>query len=117
MHVNTKGRTPPPSVSVLSLTCNLVSQRGGNKPTTAQNTKPRTILRLKREGETGRQKKIHNKELHNLHRSPDIIRVIQRRTTVEAGHGTSTGRTEMHQFCGGKDLKETDHLKNLANNV
>jgi len=41
---------------VLSLTCNLVSQREGNKLRTAQNTKLRKILRLKREGEKGRQK-------------------------------------------------------------
>lgn len=48
MHVNIKGRTPP--VCVLSLTCNLVSQRGGNKLRIARNTKLR-------EGERGRQKK------------------------------------------------------------
>jgi hypothetical protein len=55
MHVNTKGRTPP--VCVHSLTCNLVSQREDNKLRAAQNTKLRKILRLKREGERGRQKK------------------------------------------------------------
>jgi hypothetical protein len=46
-----------PPVCVLSLICNLVSQRKGNKLRAAQNTELRKKLRLKREGERGRQKK------------------------------------------------------------
>jgi hypothetical protein len=39
----------------------------------------RRIFRFKREYVTGGEKKLHNKELHNLHSSPDIIRMSRSR--------------------------------------
>jgi hypothetical protein len=46
----------------------------------------RGIFRPKRDGVTGRWRKLHNKELHNLYSSPSIIRIIKTRRMRWAGH-------------------------------
>jgi hypothetical protein len=40
---------------------------------------------------TGRWKKLHNEELHNLYSSPSIIRIIQSRRMRCAGHVAQIG--------------------------
>jgi hypothetical protein len=37
----------------------------------------RSIFELKRDDMTGSLRKLHNKELHNLHSSPSVIRKIK----------------------------------------
>jgi hypothetical protein len=44
------------------------------------------IVGPKRSGVTGRWKKLHNEELHNLYTSPSIIRIIKSRRMRWAGH-------------------------------
>jgi hypothetical protein len=39
----------------------------------------RRIFEPKREEVTGGRRRLHNEELHNLHASPNIIRVIKSR--------------------------------------
>jgi hypothetical protein len=39
----------------------------------------RRIFGTKRDGVTGRCRKLHNEELHNLYSSPSIIRIIKSR--------------------------------------
>jgi hypothetical protein len=39
----------------------------------------RRIFGPKRDGVTGRRRKLHNEELHNLYSSPNIIRIIKSR--------------------------------------
>jgi hypothetical protein len=46
----------------------------------------RRILGPKRGGVTGGWRKLHNKELHNLHSSSSIIRIIKSRRMRWAGH-------------------------------
>jgi hypothetical protein len=44
------------------------------------------IFGLKRDGATGGGGKLHNEELHNLHSSPSIIRILKPRRMRWAGH-------------------------------
>jgi hypothetical protein len=46
----------------------------------------RTIFGPKRDEVTGRWRKLHNEELHNLYTSPSIIRMIKSRRMRWAGH-------------------------------
>jgi hypothetical protein len=46
----------------------------------------RRIFGLKRDEATGKWRKLHNEELHNLYSSPNIIRMIKSRRMRWAGH-------------------------------
>jgi hypothetical protein len=46
----------------------------------------RRIFGLKRDEVIGGWRKVHNEELHNLHFSPSIIRIIKSRRIGRAGH-------------------------------
>jgi hypothetical protein len=46
----------------------------------------RRIFQAKRDEVTGGWRKLHNKELHNLHSSPNIIRMMPPRRMRWAGH-------------------------------
>jgi hypothetical protein len=47
--------------------------------------------RPKRDGVTGGWRKLHNEELHNLHSSPSIIKIIKSRRMRWAGHVAQMG--------------------------
>jgi hypothetical protein len=51
----------------------------------------RKIFRPKRDEVTGGWRKLHIKELHNLHFSPSIIRMIKSRRMRWAGHVARIG--------------------------
>jgi hypothetical protein len=51
----------------------------------------RRIFGPKRDEMTGKWRKMHNEELHNLYSSPDIIRQIKSRRMKWAGHVTRMG--------------------------
>jgi hypothetical protein len=51
----------------------------------------RRIFGPKRDGETGEWRRLHNEELHDLHSSPNIVRVIKSRKIRWAGHVTRMG--------------------------
>jgi hypothetical protein len=55
----------------------------------------RKIFGPKRNEVTGRWKKLHNEELHNLCYSPSIIRMSKSRRMRWAGHVAQTGRRGM----------------------
>jgi hypothetical protein len=50
------------------------------------------IFGPKREKGAGGWRRLHNEELHNLHASPNIIRVIKSRRMRWVGHATRMGR-------------------------
>jgi hypothetical protein len=52
----------------------------------------RRIFGPKRDEVTGDWRKLHNEELHNLHSSPNITRMIKSRRVRWAGHVARTGR-------------------------
>jgi hypothetical protein len=60
---------------------------------------------------TGEWRKVHNKELHNLYSSPDIIRQVKSRRMRWAGHVACMGEErKVYRFwCG--TSKERDHLE------
>jgi hypothetical protein len=51
----------------------------------------RRIFGPKRDEVTGEWRKLHNKELHNLYLSPDIIRQVKSRRMRWAGHVAHMG--------------------------
>jgi hypothetical protein len=51
----------------------------------------RRIFGPKRDGVTGGWRNLYNKELHNLHSSPSIIRVMKSRRMRWAGHMAQMG--------------------------
>jgi len=53
----------------------------------------------KREGEARGWRRLHNEGLHNLHASPNIVRVIKSRRTGWVGHVAHV------QNCGGETWK------------
>jgi hypothetical protein len=57
---------------------NLVSdiKGGGHRRRVFENRVLRKIFRPKRDGVTGGWRKLHNEELHDLHSSPSIIRIM-----------------------------------------
>ena len=56
----------------------------------------RRILGPKRDEVTGEWRKLHNKELNDLHPSPIIVGVIKSRSLRWAGHVTHMGRGEAY---------------------
>jgi hypothetical protein len=52
---------------------------------------PRKIFGPKRDEVTGEWRNLHNKELHDLHSSPSIIRIIKSRRMRWAGHVARMG--------------------------
>jgi hypothetical protein len=61
-----------------------------------------------RDEKTGRWRKLHNEELHNLYSSPSIIRMKSRRMRWEV-HVARMGRRGMHLGYWWEDQKETHH--------
>jgi hypothetical protein len=57
-----------------------------------ENKMLRRIFGPKREEVTRSWRKLHNEELHNLHSSPSIIRMIKSRRLRGSGHVARTGR-------------------------
>jgi hypothetical protein len=51
----------------------------------------RRIFGPKREEVTGGRRRLHNEELHILHASPNIIRVMESRRVTCVGHVARTG--------------------------
>jgi hypothetical protein len=63
----------------------------------------RRIFGPKRDGVTGRWRKLHNEELHNLYSSPSIIRIIKSRRMRWAGHMARMGeKRNMYRLLVGK---------------
>jgi hypothetical protein len=61
----------------------------------------------------GGSRKLHNEELHNLHGSPSIIRIIMSRRMRWAGHAARTGGRGMNIRFWCETRKERDHWEDL----
>jgi hypothetical protein len=69
----------------------------------------RRIFGPKRDEVTGKWRKLHNEELHDLYSSPNIVRVIKSRRMRWAGHIARIGcRESCIRFWWG-NLRERDH--------
>jgi hypothetical protein len=74
----------------------------------------KTIFRTKRDDVTGEWRKLHNEELNDLYRSPNIIRVIKSRRMRWTRHVACTGeRRGAYRVLMG-NLKERGHLEHLG---
>jgi hypothetical protein len=63
----------------------------------------RRIFVLKRGEVTREWRKLHNVELHNLHSSPSIIKIMKSRRMRLAGHVARIGeKRNMHRLLVGK---------------
>jgi hypothetical protein len=63
----------------------------------------RRIFEPKRDGVTGRWRKLHNEELHNLYSSASIIRIIKWRRMRWAGHVARMGeKRNVYRLLVGK---------------
>jgi hypothetical protein len=63
----------------------------------------RRIFGPKRDGVTGRWRKLYNEELHNLYSSPSIIRIIKSRRMRWAGHvARMGGKRNVYSLLVGK---------------
>jgi hypothetical protein len=60
--------------------------REKHKLSVFENRMLRNILGPKRDEETGKWRRLHNEELHDLYPSPNIIRAIISRITRQPGH-------------------------------
>jgi hypothetical protein len=72
-------------------TCSLIL-REQNSLRVFENRVLRRIFGPKRDEVTGEWRKLHNKELHILYSSPNIIRQIKSRRMRWAGHVACTGQ-------------------------
>jgi hypothetical protein len=68
----------------------------------------RRIFGPKRDEVTGEWRKLHNKELHILHASQNIIRQIKSRRMTWAGHVARMGEENVQSFGGKTRSKETN---------
>jgi hypothetical protein len=69
----------------------------------------RRIFGPKRDEVTRVWIKLHNEELHNLHSSPNEIRMIKARSSRWAEHVARKGRRGMHIGYWWGSPKERDH--------
>jgi hypothetical protein len=68
----------------------------------------RRIFGLKRDEVTGGWRKLHNEELHNLHSSPNIIRIKSRRIRW-AGHVARMGeKRNAYRILGGGESRRKE---------
>jgi hypothetical protein len=74
-----------------------------------ENSVLKRIFGPKRDEVTGDWREVHNEELHNLHSSPNIIRMIKSRRMRWAGHVARMGRRGMHVGYWWGNQKERDH--------
>jgi hypothetical protein len=68
----------------------------------------RRIFGPRRDEVTGDWRKLHNEEVHNLHSSPNIIRMIKSRRMRCAGYVTRMGRRGMYIGYWWESQKERD---------
>jgi hypothetical protein len=83
-------------IGVVLISTSYVAQRvrEEHKLRVFENRVSRRIFEPKRDRVTGRWRKLHNKELHNLYSSPSIIRIIKSRRMRWAGHVARMGEEE-----------------------
>jgi hypothetical protein len=89
----------------------LVSDIKGGTRRVFLNRVPRKIFGPKRDQVTGDWRKLHNRELHNLYSSPNIIRMIKSKRMRWAGQVERMGRRGMHIGYWRGSQKERDHYE------
>jgi hypothetical protein len=77
------------------------------------NRVPRRIFGLKIGEATGRWRKLHDAELHNLYSSPSIIRMFKSRRVRWARHVARVGEDRIACRIMVEGQKEVDHWDNL----
>ena len=68
----------------------------------------------KKDDITGKWRRLHNEELHDLHSTPNIIRVIKARRLRDAEHLARADTAEMHTGIWWWDLRKINHLEDMG---
>jgi hypothetical protein len=92
----------------------LLTLREESRPRVFENRVLRRIFGPKRDEVTGEWRRLHNKELHALYSSPNIIRVIKSRKLRWAEHVACMGKGEVYTGFWLGIVREGDHLKELG---
>jgi hypothetical protein len=71
----------------------------------------RRIFGPKRDEVTGGWRKLHNEELHNLHSSPSVTRMIKSRRMRWVGHVARIRENRNAYRFGWESHKERDHYE------
>jgi hypothetical protein len=69
----------------------------------------RRIFGVRRDEVTGECRTLHNEDLHDLHFSPSIIRIIKARRMRWAGHVARMGRRGTCIGCCWESQREREH--------
>jgi hypothetical protein len=83
--------------------------REKRRPRVFENRVLRRIFGPKRDEVTGKWRKLHNEELHDLYSSPNIVRVIKSRRMRCAEHVARMGRREAFIGFWLRNLKKRDY--------
>jgi hypothetical protein len=83
--------------------------REEHRPGVFENRVLRRIFGLKINEVTGKWRKLHNEELHDLYSSPSIVRIIKARKMRWAGHVARRGRRGTRIGCRCDSQREEGH--------
>jgi hypothetical protein len=88
--------------------------RKERRPRVFEKRVERRIFGCKKAEGTGGLRKLHGQELHNVHSSTDIIRVMKSRKVIWVVHVACTGRRGTYRGFWWNNTKERNRFEDLG---